>query len=204
MIGLLGKKIGMSQIFTEDGKRLAVSLIQAGPCPVVQVKTRDNDGYEAIQIGFGTRKRVNKPTAGHLKKINLKTVELLGEFKVKDIGKFKPGDQLDVTVFSIGDKVSVTGYTKGRGFSGGMKRWGWTGGPASHGSMSHRRMGSVGSNTYPGRVWKNKTMPGRYGNERVTIKNLQIVKVDKDKNLLYVDGGIPGSVNGTIIIVKGG
>ena len=203
MIGLLGKKLGMSQIYTNDGKLVAVSLVKAGPCPVVQVKTKDKDGYEAIQIGFGERKRVNKPLAGHLKNGNLKTTAKLGELKVKDIEKYKLGDQLDVTIFAAGDKVSVSGFTKGRGFTGGMKRWGWAGGPASHGSMSHRRMGSVGCHTNPGRVLKNKTMPGRYGNEKVTIKNLKIVKIEKEENLLYLEGAVPGPNNGFIVVVKG-
>ncbi len=203
MIGLLGKKIGMSQVFTEDGKLIPVSMVEAGPCPVVQVKTKQKDGYEAIQIGFGQKKRINKPMAGHLKNGKLKTIGTLGELKVKDISKYKTGDHLTVSLFAAGDKVSVCGYTKGRGFTGGMKRWGWTGGPATHGSMSHRRMGSVGANTYPGRVWKNKTMPGRYGNERVTIKNIKVVKIDKEKNIIYLEGAVPGPTNGFIVVVKG-
>jgi len=202
MIGLLGKKIGMSQIFMDDGKVIPVSLVNAGPCPVVQIKTKENDGYQAIQVGMGERKHVSKPMSGHLKKANLKSVKKLGEFRLKDLGKYKVGDQLDVTMFAVGEKVSVAGWTKGRGFSGGIKRWGWHGGPATHGSMSHRRTGSNSSGSSPGRVRKGKRLAGRYGNERVTIKNLKVVKIEKEKNLIYLEGAIPGAKNGYIIITK--
>lgn len=202
MIGLLGKKLGMSQIFMDDGKVIPVSLINAGPCPVVQIKTKENDGYQAIQIGMGERKHVSKPMIGHLKKANLKSVKKLGELKPKDLGKYKVGDRLDVTIFAVGDKVSVAGWTKGRGFSGGIKRWGWHGGPATHGSMSHRRTGSNSSGSDPGRVRKGKKLAGRYGNERVTTKNLKVVKIEKEKNLIYLKGAIPGAKNGYIIITK--
>jgi large subunit ribosomal protein L3 len=202
MIGLLGKKMGMSQIFMDDGKVIPVSLVNAGPCPVVQVKTKENDGYQAIQVGMGERKRVTKPISGHLKKANLKTVKKLGEFRPKDLSKYKVGDKLDVTIFAVGEKVSVAGWTKGRGFSGGIKRWGWHGGPATHGSMSHRRTGSNSSGTSPGRVRKGKKLAGRYGNERVTTKNLKVVKIEKEKNLIYLKGAIPGAKNGYIIITK--
>jgi len=202
MIGLLGRKLGMSQIFMEDGKVIPVSLINAGPCPVVQVKTKETDGYQAIQVGMGERKHVSKPMSGHLKKANLKSVKRLGEFRLKDLGKYKIGDQLDVTIFAVGEKVSVAGWTKGRGFSGGIKRWGWHGGPATHGSMSHRRTGSNSSGSSPGRVRKGKKLAGRYGNERVTMKNLKIVKIEKEKNLIYLKGAVPGAKNGYIIITK--
>lgn len=202
MIGLLGKKVGMSQIFTEDGKVIPVSLIAAGPCPITQVRTVENDGYQAIQVGFGVKKRLNKPMTGHLKKAKLKTAARLGEFRVNNLEKFKVGDQLNVEIFNVGDRVSVTGMTKGRGFSGGIKRWGWHGGPATHGSMSHRRTGSNSSGSSPGRVWKGKHLPGRYGNERVTVRNLKIVKIEKEKNLLYLQGAIPGFRNSYIIVTK--
>jgi len=202
MIGILGKKVGMTQIFMDDGKVIPVSLVNAGPCPIVQVKTKETDGYQAIQVGLGARKRVSKPMGGHLKKANLKTVGKLGEFRLKDLGKYKIGDQLDVTIFTVGDKVSVAGWTKGRGFSGGIKRWGWHGGPATHGSMSHRRTGSNSSGSSPGRVRKGKKLAGRYGNERVTVKNLRVVKIEKEKNLIYLRGAIPGAKNGYIIITK--
>jgi large subunit ribosomal protein L3 len=202
MIGILGRKVGMTQIFMDDGKVIPVSLVNAGPCSIVQVKTKENDGYQAIQVGLGERKKVTKPMAGHLKKANLKTVGKLGEFRPKDLGKYKVGDQLDVTLFAVGEKVSVAGWTKGRGFSGGIKRWGWHGGPATHGSMSHRRTGSNSSGSSPGRVRKGKKLAGRYGNERVTVKNLKVVKIEKEKNLIYLRGAIPGAKNGYIIITK--
>jgi large subunit ribosomal protein L3 len=200
MIGIVGKKIGMSQVFTEKGELTPVSVVQAGPCPVLQVKDEDRDGYKAIQLGFGTKKKVNKPTAGHLKKSKVASAARILEINVNEPGKYKIGDSIDVTIFANGDKVSVIGWTKGRGFTGGVKRWGWKGGPATHGSMSHRRIGSAGAGS--GRIWKNKTMPGRYGNERVTVKNLQVVKVEKEKNMLYLKGAVPGARNGYLIITK--
>jgi len=202
MIGIVGKKIGMSQVFLQNGELTAVSLIEAGPCPILQVKDEKNDGYKAIQLGFGTRKNSNKPMTGHLKKSKAKSVARIMEIRVSDSSKYKIGDSIDVNIFANGDKVSVTGLTKGRGFSGGVKRWGWSGGPATHGSMAHRRIGSSGPGSSPGRIWKNKTMPGRYGNERVTVKNLQVVKVEKEKNILYLRGAVPGARNSYLIIVK--
>ncbi len=202
MIGIIGKKVGMSQVFLKNGELTPVSLIEAGPCPILQIKDDNDDGYRAIQLGFGARKKVNKPITGHLKKSKAKSVARIFEIKVSDSGKYKTGDKIDVTVFADGDKVSVTGWTKGRGFSGGVKRWGWSSGPATHGSMSHRRIGSVGPGTSPGRIWKGKTMPGRYGNERVTVKNLHVVKVEKEKNMLYLKGAVPGARNSYLIITK--
>ncbi len=201
MIGLIGKKIGMSQVFTEDGKLLAVTKVEAGPCPVVQVKDEKKDGYKAIQIAFGTKKKVNKPLSGHLKKANLKSAKWLAEIRTKNIEKYKPGDIINTQIFSVGDKIKVTGFTKGRGFAGGMKRWGWKGGPASHGSMSHRRIGSAGhGHSDPGRILKGKTMPGHYGNERVSIKNLKIVKIEN--NIIYLHGAVPGPKNGLLLLTK--
>lgn len=202
MIGLIGKKIGMSQIFSENGHVTPVSLIKAGPCPVVHIKNEAKDGYKAIQLGYGDKKKVNKSMAGHIKKAHLKSVDRLFEIRVEKIENYKVGDKIDVSIFGDGDIVSIKGWTKGRGFSGGVKRWGWHGGPASHGSMSHRRMGSVGPGASPGRIWKNKTMPGRYGNEVVTVKNLKVVRVDKKNNVLYVKGAVPGAKNGYLIIMK--
>ncbi|MEO0095619.1 MAG: 50S ribosomal protein L3 [candidate division WOR-3 bacterium] len=202
MIGLIGKKLEMSQLFTEDGRLIAVTKIEAGPCPIVQIKDEKKDGYKALQIGFGTKKHVNKPLAGHLKKANLKSVKYLAEIKTNNIEKYKIGDVLKaVDIFTKGDKVKVTGFTKGRGFAGGMKRWGWKGGPASHGSMSHRRIGSAGhGHSDPGRILKGKTMPGHYGNERVTIKNLKVVDI-KD-NIIFLNGAVPGPKNGFLLLTK--
>ena len=202
MTGLIGKKIGMSQIFLENGNVVPVSLIEAGPCPVVQVKKKQKDGYNAIQLGFGEKKRNNKPLTSHIKKAKLKSVARLFEIRVDKVDNYKMGDKIDVSIFNSGDKISVIGWTKGRGFSGGVKRWGWHGGPASHGSMAHRRIGSSGPGTAPGRIWKGKKMPGRYGNERVTVKNLKVVKVEKEKNILYVKGAVPGAKNGYLLITK--
>ncbi len=202
MIGIVGKKVGMSQLFTDKGERIPVSVIQAGPCPILQVKDEKSDGYRAIQLGFGARKKVNKPLAGHLKRSKAPSAGRILEINVKDPAKHKIGETIDVTVFANGDKVSVIGWTKGRGFTGGVKRWGWKGGPATHGSMSHRRIGSAGAGSAPGRIWKNKTMPGRYGNERVTVKNLLVVKVEKEKNMLYLKGAVPGARNGYLLITK--
>jgi large subunit ribosomal protein L3 len=194
----------MSQIFTDDGKLLPVCLVQAGPCSVVQVKDEKNDGYRAIQVAFGAKKRLNKPESGHLKNSKVKSASRLLEFRITEADKYKIGDQIDIGVFSVGDKVAVTGTTKGRGFSGGMKRWGWSGGPGTHGSMSHRRIGSAShGHSDPGRILKGKTMPGHYGNEQVTVKNLKIVKIDKEKHLLFLSGAVPGHKNSFLIIVKG-
>lgn len=202
MIGLVGRKIGMSQLFTEAGELTPVSMIEAGPCTILQVKDKARDGYQAIQLGFGARKRTNKPIGGHLKKAQATSAARIMEIRVNDPSKYKVGDKIDVTAFADGDRVSVVGWTKGRGFSGGVKRWGWKGGPATHGSMSHRRIGSAGAGSAPGRIWKNKTMPGRYGNERVTTKNLRVVKIEKDKNILYLRGAVPGARNSYLIITK--
>jgi large subunit ribosomal protein L3 len=202
MIGLVGKKLGMAQIFLENGHVVPVSMIQAGPCPIVQIKDKKTDGYKAIQLGFGEKKHYNKALTGHLKKAKLKSAAKLMELRVENPEKYKVGEKIDVSIFNDGDKIAVVGWTKGRGFTGGVKRWGWHGGPASHGSTAHRRMGSVGPGTSPGRIWKNKKMPGRYGNERVTVKNLKVIKVEKEKNLLYVKGAIPGAKNAYVIMLK--
>lgn len=192
----------MSQVFSEKGELTPVSMVQAGPCPILQVKDENNDGYKAIQLGFGTRKKLNKALSGHLKKSKTASAARILEIRVNDPGKYKIGDKIDVTIFENGDKVSVTGWTKGRGFTGGVKRWGWKGGPATHGSMAHRRIGSAGPGSSPGRIWKNKTMPGRYGNERNTVKNLQVVKVEKENNIIYLKGAVPGARNSYLIITK--
>ncbi|MBE0433730.1 50S ribosomal protein L3 [candidate division WOR-3 bacterium] len=202
MIGIVGRKIGMSQVFTEAGEVTPVSKIEAGPCTILQVKDKARDGYQAIQLGFGVRKKTNKPLTGHLKKAQATSAARIMEIRVNEPAKYKVGEKIDVTIFADGDRVSVVGWTKGRGFSGGVKRWGWKGGPATHGSMSHRRIGSAGAGSAPGRIWKNKTMPGRYGNERVTTKNLRVVKVEKEKNILYLKGAVPGARNSYLIITK--
>ena len=199
--GILGRKLGMTQIF-DQGRAIPVTIIQAGPCAVVQRKSKDVDGYEAIQLGFDIIKenRLSKPRLNHLKKANAKPMRFIREIR----GEFpyKSGDEIKVDIFKEGEYVDVAGISKGKGFAGGMKRWGWKGGGASHGSMSHRRIGSVGPGTSPGRVFKGKTMPGHMGFERVTIQNLKVIKVDGENELLLVKGAVPGINGGYILIIK--
>jgi len=207
--GIIGRKLRMSQLFLASGDVEPVTVIQAGPCVVVQRKTLACDGYEAVQLGLDAYENANKPKAGHFQKNSLKPMKVLREFRVSDkpqasddkpLPEYKVGDEVKVGIFTEGEIVEVIGLTKGRGFAGGMKRWGWHGGPASHGSMSHRRIGSVGSNTYPGRPWRGRTLPGQYGNERVTIKNLKVIKVDPDANLIFVRGAVPGAAQGVVLV----
>jgi large subunit ribosomal protein L3 len=202
MIGLLGKKVGMSQIYSEKGDVIPTTILKVGPCFIVQKKTKENDGYEALQIGYGSKEIVNKPLTGHFKKNNIQLCRKLMEFKVTNQSEYNLGQEIKVDVFNTGEEVNVTGFTKGRGFSGGVKRWGWKSGPASHGSMSHRRVGSVGPGTFPGRPWRGRHLPGQYGNEQVTIKNLEVVKIEADNNLIFVKGAVPGPKNGMVIVRK--
>ncbi len=200
MIGILGKKLGMTQIFTEDGKAYPVTVVEAGPCCVIQVKTLDKDGYEAVKIGFSEMKeqRVNKPLAGVFKKAGVKPYKLLKELQ---IGGLKVGEFVTVEKFVKGDRVSVSGVSKGKGFQGVMKRHNFSGGPGSHGSMFNRAPGSIGASSYPSRVWKNQKMPGHMGSENVTVKNLEIVDIKVDQNLLLIKGAVPGAA-GTYIEIK--
>lgn len=202
MIGLLGKKVGMTQIYSTKGDVIPATVLRVGPCYVIYKRTKEKDGYEAIQIGFEKTDKLNKPLTGHFKKNNVPMCKELWEIKVDNPAEYNLGQELNASLFNLGDSVQVTGFTKGRGFSGGMKRWGWHGGPASHGSMSHRRIGSVGSNTYPGRPWRGRTLPGQYGNERVTIKNLKVVKIDTENNFIYVKGAVPGAKNSIVLVRK--
>lgn len=200
MIGILGRKLGMTQVFTEDGKVCPVTVVEAGPCCVVQVKTLDNDGYEAVKIGFleVKEKRLNKPLSGVYRKAGVRPHRMLKEFPM---GGLKVGEFVTVEKFSKGDKISVTGISKGKGFQGVMKRHHFAGGPGSHGSMFNRAPGSIGASSYPSRVWKNQKMPGHMGSERVTVKNLEIVDVKADQNLLLIRGAVPGS-EGTFLEIK--
>jgi large subunit ribosomal protein L3 len=196
MIGLLGRKVGMTQIYSKTGKVIPVTVVKAGPCVVVQKKEEKSDGYYALQLGFEAKPKSNKPYAGHFKKVNLEPKRVLHEFRLTnadEAGKYSVGQEVKVDIFTEGDKVAVRGITKGKGFAGGMKRWGWHGGPASHGSTSHRRIGSVGSGSSPGHPWRGRHLPGHLGMETVTIKNLKVAKVDLEQNLLYIKGAIPGS-----------
>ena len=202
--GLLGKKIGMSQVFAEDGALVPVTVIQAGPCQVLQVKTKANDGYDAVQLGFEDRRRKNatKPESGHARKAKAEPKRFLREVRTDGSEKLELGQALTVDVFKDIRSVDVIGTTKGKGFQGGMKRHGFHGHPASHGaSKDHRAPGSIGSNTDPGHVRKGTRMAGQMGNARSTVKNLKVVKVDTEKNLLMLRGAVPG-FNGAYVIVQ--
>lgn len=204
MLGLVGKKIGMTQVFKEDGSVVPVTLIKAGPNFVVYIRTKEKDGYEAVALGFEEKKRANKPMMGIFKKAGLPPLKKIVEFKVDDTSKYQLGQRIDVDILKEGEKVDVTGWEKGRGFQGVVKRHGFAGGPKSHGSKFHRIPGSVGATTDPGRVWKGKKLPGRMGNEQVTIKNLEVVKIDKEQGIVAVKGGVPGARNSWVIIKKKG
>lgn len=205
MLGLLGRKVGMTSYFTPEGD-VACTVIQAGPCPIVNVRTEERDGYTALQLGFEKVKphRVIKPLAGYFKKQGIEPVRILREFRVPDVEGYSVGQVLDVSLFSEGDIVSVTGWTKGRGFAGVVKRHGFAGvGGRTHGQHNRERHpGSMGSNTFPGRVWKGKRLAGRYGNERVTVENLTVLKVIPEKNILVVSGSVPGPRGGLLLIQK--
>ena len=204
---IVGKKIGMTQIFTKDGHLVPVTVIEAGPCTVVQKKTKEKDGYEAVQVGFDAlnenraKKLLNKPELGHLKKAGVAPVRTLREFRFEDCSSYEVGQQLKADQFGEGDLIDVTGITKGHGFTGAIYRWNQHTGPMAHGSKYHRGVGSMGANSDPSRVFKNKHMPGHYGVDRVTIQNLKVVQVDAERNLLLVKGAIPGP-NGGVVIVR--
>ena len=200
---LIGKKVGMTQIFDEKGKVIPVTAIEAGPCTVVQVKTVETDGYNAIQLGFGDVKehKVIKPVKGHYTKVNLTPKKHLREFRVDSVEEVKVGDELKADTFVAGDKLDIQGTSKGKGFQGVIKRHGQSRGPMGHGSMYHRRPGSMGSTTTPGRVFKGKRLPGHMGHVTVTIQNLEVVRVDLDKNVVLVKGSVPGA-NGAILKLK--
>ena len=201
--GFLGTKIGMTQIFREDGKVVPVTVIQAGPCVVTQVKTMETDGYEAVQLGFGDVKRRNKPQAGHLK--NSKLSRYLREVTTDDTNEFTVGQSIGVDIFESGEKVDVIGTSKGRGFAGVMKRWNFGGGPRTHGQSDRSRApGSIGGGTTPGKVYKGMKMGGHMGNRRITVKGLEIIEIDTERNLLMVKGGIPGAPNSLIQIRRFG
>lgn len=198
MIGILGKKIGMTHVFTEDAKRVSVTVIECGPCPVLAV----ND--KSIQLGFelAQEKRVKDPIKGYFKKLNIAPRKFIHEVKKAPDREYKVGEELKTDIFKEGDFVDVTGVSIGKGFQGGMKRWHWKGGPMTHGSTSHRRVGSMGSSTSPGRVWKGHHLPGHMGACQATLENLKVIKVDVENNLLAVEGGVPGFKNGYLVIKK--
>jgi large subunit ribosomal protein L3 len=204
MKGLIGRKLGMTQVFDPEGEIIPVTAIQAGPCYVVQRKRRDRDGYEAIQLGFEPVKptKVNRPIRGHFEKHNTPPCRILREVRVDDASRFQSGQIITVEIFQVGEKVKVTAKSKGRGFTGVVKRHGFSGAPGSHGTHEYfRHGGSVGAATFPGRVFKGKKMPGHHGNRNVTVRNLKVVDVRPGDNVLLVKGSVPGP-NGGIVFIR--
>jgi len=206
-IGLVGRKVGMTQIFDENGAAVPVTVIEAGPCPVVQKKTVASDGYEAIQIGFRSEAkaaRLTKPVRGHFDKVQVPYQRHLREIRLRGgEGEFQVGQVLTVSLFAAGDTVRITGISKGKGFQGGVKRWGYKGGPKTHGSMFHRAPGSIGASSYPSRVFRGHHLPGHMGAARLTVRGLTVVSVDPEKNLVLVRGAVPGPTGGLLTIRKG-
>ena len=201
--GIIGKKIGMTQIFDEVGNVIPVTVIEAGPCVVAQKKTAENDGYDAVQLGFkdAKEKRLGKPAAGHFAKVGVPAKKHLKEFRLDDCSALNVGDLITAETFAAGDKIDVTGITKGRGFTGSIKRWNHHTLCSTHGvGPIHREVGSMGANSSPSRVFKNKKMAGQYGNEQVTVLNLTVVKIDAEKNLIAVKGAVPGAKDGIVFI----
>jgi large subunit ribosomal protein L3 len=200
--GILGKKIGMTQVFTAEGKVVPVTVIEAGPCPVVQKKTVATDGYNAIQIGFSLLRESlsNKPRKGHFQKASLKPMRYIREFRINDVESYEIGQEVKVDLFTVGEKIDVVGTSKGKGFAGMIKRHNASRGPMAHGSKYHRRTGSLGAKG-PARVFKGRKLPGRMGGERVTVQNLEVVRIDVDKNLILIKGAVPGA-NKSMLILK--
>ena len=199
---ILGKKLGMTQIFAEDGTLVPVTVIQAGPCSVIQKKTTEVDGYEAVQVGFEDKKEknVNKPMKGHFAKANVTPKRYLRELKLENAAELNVGDEIKVDVFAEGEVIDVTGTSKGHGYAGTIKRWGTHRGPMTHGSHYHRGPGSLGACSSPSRVFKGKRLPGHYGVDKVTIQNLSLVKIDTERNLLLVKGSVPGPKGGLLVV----
>jgi len=205
MNGLIGKKLGMTRLFKETGEMIPVTLIEAGPCPVVQLKTKEDHGYQAVQLGYQEikEKHVNKPMAGHFKGAGVNPTRYLKEFRGMSLEKMEVGTQVKVDIFDIGDRLDITGTTKGRGFAGVMKRHGFHGHKDTHGTHeSFRGPGSIGQCAWPSKVWKGKRMAGRMGNERYTVRNLEIIRLESEKNLIMVKGAVPGPNGGIIEIRK--
>ena len=202
-LGIIGRKIGMTQIFLEDGSAVPATVIEAGPCKVVQKKTKDKDGYDALQLGFlpKNEKRVNKPLSGHFKKAGTGSFTLLREFRMEDVGGYELGQEVTLNLFKPGDVVDVTGLSKGRGFAGVIKRHGFHGFPASRGTHEYfRHGGAVGMHSYPARVFKGMKMPGHFGNAKVTVQNIRVIDVKEDQNLILLRGGVPGARHGFVFI----
>lgn len=205
MIGLLGKKTGMTRIFDDNGNVIPVTIVEAGPCYVTQIKTKEKDGYSAVQLGFDEKKpkNVSKPLLGHFNKANVTPKRVLSEFRDYDLKEIKLGQEITVDIFSVGDKISVQGISKGKGFQGVVKRHGFGGGSVTHGQSDRLRApGSIGASSFPSRVFKGQRMAGRMGGAKVTIRNLQVVKIDKEQNLIFIKGAIPGHVNSYVKLSK--
>ena len=204
MTGIIGRKLGMTRVFAEDGTAVPVTVIEAGPCVVTRVKTKESDGYEAVQLGFDRvrRKRVTKPVAGQFEKRGLAPRKELREFRVSDPGSYEVGQEVKVDIFAAGELVEVTGWSKGRGFQGVVRRHNKAIGRMTHGNKSKRAPGSIGQSASPARVWKGRKLPGRMGGERVTLKRLSVVEIDADRNLLLVRGAVPGGSNGLVLVRK--
>lgn len=202
--GILGKKLGMTGMFTPEGRYIPATVIEAGPCVVTQIKTQATDGYDALQLGFGGKRthRVNKPLQGHFKKSGDRCFQFLKEFSVENPAEYNIGQELTVEMFKVGERVDVVGTTKGRGFSGVIKRHGFHRGPTTHGSRNVRRPGSIGCSAWPAKVIKGKKMPGQYGNDRKTIRNLEIIDIRSDDNLILVKGAVPGAESGLVAVNK--
>ena len=202
MIGLLAQKVGMTQVYDEGGRVVPVTVLTAGPCPVVQIKTPERDGYAALQIGFGKKREtlIPKPLQGHLKKHQASGIRMLRELRVDDASAYQVGQQLDVTLFEVGSRVDVIGVSKGRGFAGVVRRHHFTAGRETHGVTTHKQPGSIGASAYPSRVIKGKRLPGRMGGARITVKNLDVIGVDAEQNLIWIRGSVPGHVNSTVLI----
>lgn len=202
MLGLMGRKVGMTQLFDERGEAVPVTVIELGPCTVTQVKTPEKDGYAAVQLGFGEKleRKVTKPVLGHFRKHGLKPAQALREFRVDKPEEHQVGQKLDVTLFEVGKAVDVVGTSIGRGFQGTRKRHGFTGGKATHGCTTHDQPGSIGASAYPSRVIKGKRLPGRMGAARVTVSNLEVMAVDAEQNVLVVRGAVPGPIRGLVVV----
>jgi len=204
MVGILGEKVGMSQVFSEKGESLPVTVIKAGPCFVLQKKSDSKEGYSAIQIGYGKRKEksLNKPERGHFEKAKVSPLKYLSEFRVDNVDEYQLGQEIRVDIFKVGDYVDVKGTSKGKGFAGPVKRWGFRGGPASHGSCQHRRVGSIGSSSFPSRVFPGMRMAGRMGGSSSVARKLEVVKIIPQENLILVKGAVPGVRRSLVVVSK--
>jgi len=201
-LGLIGRKVGMGHVYSSDGEMIPITIIEAGPCPVIQIKNKGKEGYNALQLGFLPKKvsRVKKPLQGHFKKSGSAPLYYLKEFRVDDSESYQLGQSINVDIFTVGQKVRVTGVSRGMGFAGGVKRWKFKGGPGSHGSTSHRAPGSIGSSAFPSRVFRGKRLPGHMGMDTVTVDGLEVVDRQPERNLLFIRGAVPGWTNSMVVI----